>query len=194
MRVFVAGATGAIGVQLVPRLVADGHSVAGTTRSSAKAARVRELGAEPVVCDVFDAEALTGAVAAFRPEAVVHELTDLPPDPADIPASAPANNRIRREGTRNLIAAARAAGVPAFLAQSVAFELEGDSAAALDEHEAAVLRIGGVVLRYGYFYGPGTYHPDSPGPRPAVHVAEAARRTVEALGAPTGIIRVVDAE
>jgi nucleoside-diphosphate-sugar epimerase len=193
MRIFVAGATGAVGVPLVRQLVAAGHVVAGTTRSQAKVPLLEELGAEPFVCDVFDADGLTAAVSGFGPEAVIHELTDLPDDPAKIPASAAANNRIRREGTRNLIAAARAAGATRFLAQSVAFELEGDSGAALAEHEAAVIDAGGVVLRYGYFYGPGTYHPDGRGRQePAVHVDEAARRTVEALEAPSGVITIVE--
>src|SRR4051794_32514674 len=100
LRIFVAGATGAIGVPLVRRLVADGHAGAGMTRRDAKADRLRELGAIPVVCDVFAAEALAQAVAEFEPDAVIHELTDLPPVAADIPARAAGNNRIRREGTR----------------------------------------------------------------------------------------------
>jgi uncharacterized protein YbjT (DUF2867 family) len=189
MRVFVAGATGAIGVQLVPMLVADGHAVAGMTRSEAKAEALRALGATPVVCDVFDAQRLTEAVSDFAPDAVIHELTDLPDDPDQIAAAAAANNRIRREGTRNLIAAAGGARV---LAQSVAFALPGDSGAAVAEHEAAVLAVDGVVLRYGYFYGPGTYHEADKAPPPAVHVEYAARRTADALDAPSGVITVVD--
>jgi nucleoside-diphosphate-sugar epimerase len=194
MKVFVAGATGAIGVPLTRMLVADGHTVAGTTRSEERAARLSELGARPVVCDVFDAAALTAAVQELVPDAVVHELTSLPDDPRAIPESAEANNRLRREGTRNLIAAARAASVPRFLAQSVAFELPGDSGAAIEEHERAVLEAGGVVLRYGYFYGPGTYHEAEKAPPPAVHVEHAARRTIEALNNPSGIVTVVDDE
>jgi nucleoside-diphosphate-sugar epimerase len=192
MRIFVAGATGALGSQLVPQLVAAGHDVAGMTRSEAKAGRLRELGAEPVVCDVFDAGRLTDAVARYGPDVVVHALTDLPPDPRRIRAKAADNDRVRREGTRNLLAAARASGAARVLAESVAFPLEGDSGAALREHEDAVLAAGGVVLRYGHFYGPGTYHPDDVAPPPAVHVAEAARRTVDALAAPSGVLTVVD--
>jgi nucleoside-diphosphate-sugar epimerase len=192
MHVFVAGATGAIGTQLVPQLLAAGHAVAGMTRHEQKAAPLRELGAEPIVCDVFDAEALMGAVTGFGPDAVIHELTDLPQDPSEIPQSAAANNRIRREGTRNLIRAAQAVEASRLLAQSVAFPLPGDSGAAVEEHERAVLEAGGVVLRYGYFYGPGTYHQDELAPAPAVHVVEAARRTVEALDAPSGVITIVD--
>jgi nucleoside-diphosphate-sugar epimerase len=192
MRAFVAGATGAIGTQLVPQLLTAGHAVAGMTRHEQKTALLWELGAEPIVCDVFDAQALMGAVTGFGPEAVIHELTDLPQDQSKIHESAAANNRIRREGTRNLIRAAQAAGASRFLAQSVAFPLPGDSGAAVEEHERAVLEAGGVVLRYGYFYGPGTYHEDEAAPPPAVHVAEAARRTVEALDAPSGVVTIVD--
>jgi nucleoside-diphosphate-sugar epimerase len=194
MRIFVAGASGAIGVRLVPLLVAAGHRVAGMTRTAAKAERLRELGAEPVVCDVFDAAELVDAVTQYEPEVVIHQLTALPEDAANIAASAPANNRIRREGTHNLLAAAWAASSLRFLAQSVAFDLPGDSGAAVAEHEQAVLERGGVVLRYGHFYGPGTYHENEKAPPPAIHVDEAARRTVEALDAPSGVITVVDSE
>lgn len=195
MRIFLAGASGAIGRQLVPLLAAEGHEVAGTTRRQEKAGALRELGAEPVVVDVYDASALIEAVAAFEPDLVMHQLTDLPPDPSEIPAKGPDNARIRTEGTRNLLAAAEAAeGQPRFLAQSIAWRLPGDAHRSIDEHEAMVLDAGGVVLRYGRFYGPGTYHPeegDLPEP-PAVHVAEAARRTVEALNAEPGVYEVTD--
>jgi nucleoside-diphosphate-sugar epimerase len=194
MRIFVAGATGALGAQLVPLLVAAGHDVAGMTRSEAKTARLRALGAEPVVCDVYDAAGLAGAVTRFAPDAVIHALTDLPADRAELPAAAAANARIRREGTRNLLAAARAAGARRILAESIAFPAQGDGAAAVEEHERAVLAAGGVVLRYGRFYGPGTRHEHDTAPPPAVHVAEAARRTVDALEAPSGVITVVDVD
>lgn len=192
MRIFVAGASGVIGAHLVPLLVDEGHSVAGMTRSESKAELVARRGAEPVVCDVFDAGAVRDAVVGFGPEAVIHELTALPDDPAEVAQSMKANNRIRREGTQNLLAAAAAAGVKRFLAQSVAFALEGDSGVAVAEHEEAVLAAGGVVLRYGSLYGPGTYAEDVRPPGPAVHVAEAARRTAEALNDPSGVITIVD--
>jgi nucleoside-diphosphate-sugar epimerase len=108
MRVFLAGASGVIGVRLVPLLDAAGHTVAGMTRSPEKADSLRALGAEPVVCDVFDAVGLKAAVSAFAPDAVMHQLTDLPDAVERIPEFAERNNRIRTEGTRNLIAAARA--------------------------------------------------------------------------------------
>ncbi len=190
MRVFLAGATGVIGVRLVPLLVANGHVVAGLTRSPAKQEVLRELGAQAVVCDVYDAVALRDAVVDFAPELVLHELTDLPDDPAQIGDSA-ANARIRSEGTRNLLAAAHEAEARRFVAQSVAWELQGLGAAAKQELEQSVLGFGGVVLRYGRFYGPGTYHPEPPDP-PRIQVDDAARRTVELLDAPPGIVEVVE--
>ncbi|MGN6275431.1 MAG: NAD-dependent epimerase/dehydratase family protein [Solirubrobacterales bacterium] len=194
MRVFLAGASGAIGRQLVPLLVAAEHEVAGTTRSPSKVEMLRELGAEPVVVDVYEQEALTEAVVAFEPDLVMHQLTDLPTDPAEIRAKGSANARVRTEGTHNLLEAAQAAGAPRFLAQSIAWRLPGDAHASVDEHERMVLDAGGVVLRYGRFYGPGTYHPeegDRPEP-PAVHVAEAARRTVDLLEADSGVVTIAD--
>jgi nucleoside-diphosphate-sugar epimerase len=193
-RVFVAGATGVIGVRLVPLLVTAGHVVAGMTRSAEKASSLRDLGAAPVVCDVYDAERLEEAVVRFAPDILVHELTDLPNDASEIPERAAANARIRREGTANLIAAARAAGVNHFLAQSVAWDLPGDANAAKLDLERMVLAIGGVVLRYGQFYGSGTYHESVPPDPPRVHVDEAARRTAALLRAPSGIVVVQDQE
>jgi nucleoside-diphosphate-sugar epimerase len=122
MRVFLAGASGVIGLRLVPLLVAAGHEVAGMTRSPEKVEALRDLGAEPVVCNVFDAEALRAVVVAFQPEVVLNELTDLPDKLA---ARNEANARMRREGTRNLLAAAEAAGASRFIAQSVAWQLSG---------------------------------------------------------------------
>ena len=192
MRIFLAGASGVIGVRLVPLLVAGGHVVAGMTRSPEKAERLRAIGADPVVCDVYDAEALREAVVAFGPEAIVHQLTDLPDDEASIPGFEAANARIRREGTRNLLAAASACGASKIVAQSVAWELGGDAGAAVREHERAVLDAGGVVLRYGQFFGPGTYFEDEQPPPPRIHVDEAARRTLPALDAPPGLILVTE--
>ena len=192
MRIFVAGATGVIGVRLVPLLLARAHRVAGMTRSPRKAQELRALGAEPVVCDVFDAAALEQAVSSFRPDAVLDELTDLPDDAGSISAFRQANARVRREGTRNLLAAANTAGAGRFLAQSVAWQLRGDAGAAVEEMERWVLDAGGVVLRCGQFYGPGTYYEQAPPPPPRVHVDEAARRTVDVLAAPSGIIEIVE--
>jgi nucleoside-diphosphate-sugar epimerase len=191
MRIFLAGASGVIGTRLVPLLVAAGHDVAGVTRTPGKAELLRGLGATPVVCDVYDREALRGAVVSFAPDLVLHELTDLPDDESRIGSSS-GNARIRREGTRNLLDAARAAGARRFLAQSVAWELEGDGAAAKAELERLTLDAGGVVLRYGHLYGPGTYYPDVLPPAPRIHVDEAARRTVELLDAPSGVVEVAE--
>ncbi|HEX6533892.1 MAG TPA: NAD-dependent epimerase/dehydratase family protein [Gemmatimonadaceae bacterium] len=193
-RIFVAGATGVIGVRLVPLLVAAGHTVAGMTRTPGKASSLRALGAEPVVCDVYDAGALSEAVAAFAPDTIIHQLTDLPDDVRLLPERRSANARIRREGTHNLLAAARAASARRFLAQSVAWPMTGDGGDAVREHESAVLQAGGVVLRYGQFYGPGTYHDGALPPAPRIHVDDAARRTLEALGAPSGIVTIVEEE
>ncbi|HZO96161.1 MAG TPA: NAD(P)H-binding protein [Gaiellaceae bacterium] len=192
MRIFVAGASGVLGLRLVPLLVAAGHDVAGMTRTPGKADRLRELGAEPVVCDVYDASALRDAVVAFGPEAVVHELTDLPDEEARIPEQAGANARMRREGTRNLVAAARAAGARRLLAQSIAWEPDREGAEAKADLERQVLEAGGVVLRYGRLYGPGTYYEDTLPEPPRVHADEAARRTVAALAAPSGVLELVE--
>jgi nucleoside-diphosphate-sugar epimerase len=183
VRIFLAGASGVIGVQLVPLLLAAGHDVAGMTRSAEKAASLAELGAEPVVCDVYDQAALRAAVVAQWPELVMHQLTDLPDRVDQIPVFAPRNNRIRTEGTRNLIAAAAAAGAERFVAQSISWTPPAGGEA-VEEHERAVLDYGGLVLRYGQFYGPGTFHEhDRPDP-PRIHVADAARRTVDLLDTP----------
>ena len=193
MRIFLAGASGVLGVRLVPLLVANGHVVAGMTRSPEKAQRLRALGAEPVVCDVYDVAALREGVTAFRPELVMHQLTDLPDDEADLANAGDANARMRREGTRILLSAAEGAGAPRFLAQSVAWKLTGAGGAAKEELERAVLGLGGVVLRYGRFYGSGTYHAGPPDP-PRIQIDEAARRTAALLGARTGIVEVVEAD
>jgi nucleoside-diphosphate-sugar epimerase len=192
MRIFVAGASGVIGVRLVPLLVAEGHVVAGMTRSQSKADRLRELGAEPVVCDVYDAGAVRDAVVGFEPDTLVDEITDLPDDLERLGSALAANARTRREGTDNLLAAARAAGVSRIVAQSVAWDVQGEGAAAVDHLESAVLGAGGVVVRYGQLYGPGTYYEDGPPPPPRVHVDEAARRTLPALTAESGVIVVVE--
>lgn len=191
MRIFLAGASGVIGVRLVPLLVSDGHVVAGMTRSGAKTERLRELGAEPVVCDVYDPVALTEEVVRFRPHLVMHQLTDLPDTADQIAAHADRNNRIRTEGTRNLIAAAKAAGAERFVAQSIAWRPPA-GAEGVEDHERMVLEAGGVVLEYGTFYGPGTYGGDHVPDPPRIHVDDAARRTVELLDAPSGVIVVAE--
>ena len=183
MKVFVAGATGALGTQLVPQLVAKGHEVVGMTRTPSKQQALRALGARPVVADALDPEAVARAVAEAEPEVVVHQLTALsgPLDMRHIDRYFATTNRLRTEGTDHLLAAARAVGARRFVAQSYAgwpfartggpVKAETDPLdpdppealrAALDaiRHlEQAVTGIGwadGLVLRYGGFYGPGT--------------------------------------
>jgi nucleoside-diphosphate-sugar epimerase len=192
MRIFLAGATGVIGVRLLPLLIAEGHEVAGMTRSPEKAAALAEVGAEPIVCDVYDEGSLSGAVSAFRPELVMHQLTDLPDEADRLPAFAARNNRIRTEGTRKLLAAAQQAGATRLVAQSIAWTPpQGGEAVA--EHEQLVLEARGVVVRYGTFYGPGTYSgADRRPPPPRVHVDEAARQTMPLLVAPPGIVVVAE--
>jgi nucleoside-diphosphate-sugar epimerase len=190
VRIFLAGASGVIGLRLVPLLVRAGHEVAGMTRTPAKADDLRRLGAVPAVCDVYDLGPLEEAVTAFAPDLVMHQLTDLPDDEASI-GGATANARMRREGTRNLVEAAAVAGSRRFAAQSVAWDPPGDGALAKAELERLTLGAGGAVLRYGRFYGPGTYHEAPPAP-PRIHVDEAARRTLELLDVPTGIYELVD--
>ncbi|HXJ64802.1 MAG TPA: NAD(P)-dependent oxidoreductase [Actinomycetota bacterium] len=239
MRVFVAGAAGVIGRRLLPMLVEAGHDVTGTTRRDDRVEWIRSRGAVPVQLDVFDADALSDAVVAAKPDVVVHELTDIPQsiDPKRYAEQMAGNNRIRIEGTRNLVAAAKAAGARRLVAQSIAFayrpeggdirdeedplyldapEPMGATIVALAELESQVLEAGapeGVVLRYGYFYGPGTVYA-SDGSTAArvrkhrfpvvgagngifsfVHVDDAAAATVLALdhGEP-GIYNVVDDE
>jgi nucleoside-diphosphate-sugar epimerase len=192
MRIFVAGASGVIGTRLVPLLVAGGHTVAGMTRSEHKANLLRALGAEPVVCDVFAADAVVAAVVAFGPDAIVSQITDLPDDRAKLAEGRAANARIRREGTRNLLAAARAAKSSRIVAQSVAWEMQGEGLAAIEYLEREVLGAGGVVVRYGQLYGPGTYYETELPTPPRVHVDDAARRTVPALDAESGVLVVAD--
>jgi nucleoside-diphosphate-sugar epimerase len=193
VRIFLAGATGVIGVRLIPLLVAAGHEVAGLTRSPEKAGLLDRLGARPVVCDVFDAGALTEAVTAFAPDGVLHQLTDLPDRAADMPRFTGRNDRIRSEGTRNLLAAAAAAGARRVIAQSISWEMpDPGRRAGTAAHERAVLRAGGIVIRYGQFYGPGTYYEAAPPDPPRVHVDDAARQTMPALDAPPGLTLVVD--
>ena len=193
MRIFLAGASGVIGVRLAPLLVQAGHDVAGMTRTPGKASALRDLGAQPVVCDVFDLDALRGAVAAFDPDLVMHQLTDLPDDVSQIGEFGERNDRMRLEGTRNLLSAAAEAGVARFAAQSIAWELPGKRGENTAAFERQVLDGGGVVIRYGQLYGPGTYYPDAPpASGPYVHVDEAARATVGLLDAAPGVVEVVE--
>jgi 2-alkyl-3-oxoalkanoate reductase len=237
MRVFFAGASGAIGPHLIPRLRDAGHDVVALTRTPAKAEGLREQGAEPVVCDVLDADALRDAVAAAEPEGIVHHLTDLPQrmTPGEMKEGLARTNRVRTEGTANLIAAAREAGAKRIVAQSIAFAYAPKATGLFEESDplyvdgppgAAEAATGvaelerqvtnaegleGLVLRFGFWYGPGTaYAPeghwadevrrrrlpiigDGSGVWSFVHVDDVAAATVAALerGEP-GIYNVAD--
>ena len=222
------------------QLVQAGHEVSGTTRSESRAGLIREDGGDPVVVDALDRGALLSAVAGARPDAVVHQLTLIPSEinPRKMAEQFEVTDRLRTEGTHNLVDAARAAGARRVIAQSIAFvyrmdgrpdevktesdPLMGDDApqsvrgiaAAVAEMERTVLDAGGIVLRYGYFYGPGTSYAasdgataqrvrkrgfpimgDGAGVFPFIHVDDAAAATVAALerGDP-GVYNVVDDE
>jgi nucleoside-diphosphate-sugar epimerase len=239
MRVFVAGAAGAIGRRLVPMLVERGHEVVGTTRSAERAGEIETLGARPAVLDALDADAVRDAVAEASPEVVVNQLTALPKrfEIRDLKKYLAPTNRLRVEGTRNLAAAARAAGARRMVSQSIAFDYApvgdwvkdedapllpgsagpmGEAADALRALEAATTEtegLEGIVLRYGYFYGPGTYYAydgsqaddvrrrrfpivgDGGGVFSFIHIDDAASATVTAIeGEPTGVFNVVDDE
>jgi nucleoside-diphosphate-sugar epimerase len=183
MKVFVAGATGALGRQLLPSLVAEGHEVTGMTRTPAKQDMIRELGGRPAVADALDPEAVAQAVAEAGPEVVIHQLTSIQTGKLgrSIDKMFAQTNRLRTEGTDHLLAAARAVGARRFLAQSFAgwpFERTGalvkseeeplqehppktvsESLAAIRHVESTVTGaegIEGLALRYGGFYGPDT--------------------------------------
>jgi nucleoside-diphosphate-sugar epimerase len=215
-RLFLAGATGAIGRRLVPLLLADGWFVVGTTRSPEKAVTLALSGVDPVIVDVFDAEHLRTTVVRARPSVVVHQLTDLPPglDPARMEGAVQRNAHLRDAGTRNLIAAALAAGAERLLAQSLAFAYApgatpheeedplnvdatgsaGVTARGVASLERQVLEapLEGLVLRYGKLYGPGTGS-DEPNRPCALHVdgaAEAARLALTQGG--SGIYNIAE--
>jgi uncharacterized protein YbjT (DUF2867 family) len=193
MRIFVAGASGVIGLRLLPMLIADGHVVAAMTRSPGKIERLARLGAEPVVCDVFDFTALATAVSTFAPELVMHQLTDLPDDLTQLADHAERNDRIRTAGTHNLVAVARAARAPRLLAQSIAWQPSG-RAAVVEQHERQVLDAGGLVVRYGQLYGPDTFYEDKAPGHPRVRVDAAARATIGLLDARPGVVAIVEDE
>jgi nucleoside-diphosphate-sugar epimerase len=193
LRIYFAGASGAIGSRLLPLLIDAGHIVGAMTRSADKVNRLAAMGAQPIVCDVFDRSALTKAVRSFSPDILLHELTDLPDDLANLPEESLLNARIRAEGTRNLLDALDGLGPKKIVAQSIAWAMRpGPEAEAVRSLEEAVLAANGVVLRYGMFYGPGTYFESELPPAPRIHIDDAAARTLGALDAPAGIQTVVD--
>jgi nucleoside-diphosphate-sugar epimerase len=218
MKIFLAGATGAIGKRLSPLLLCAGHAVSGTTRSATKSESLRAIGVEPIVVDVFDAPALTAAVRRVAPDLVIHQLTDLPfgLDAARMAASGTQRNaRMRTEGTKHLIDAALAAGVRRVIAQSIAWlyasgltphseddplDLHADGARAITTNGVAALErlvlssapIAGIVLRYGHLYGPDTGF-ECPGDPPTVHVDAAASAALLAIDkGHAGIYNIAD--
>lgn len=232
MKVFIAGGSGAIGRSLVPMLVREGHHTIAMTRSPDRAASLEAMGVQAVVADVYNLPRLTEALVAAKPDVVIHQLTAFGATDADPLAE---TLRVRTEGTRNLVAAAQAAGATRFIAQSISFVCTplpnglateeaplyldgpgqiGPLAKAVAELESRTLNaegMEGIVLRYGWFYGPGTnYDPadviprairkgkmplvgDGAGTYSFIHVDDAAAATVCALtrGAP-GIYNIVD--
>jgi 2-alkyl-3-oxoalkanoate reductase len=207
MRVFVAGASGAIGRPTVQRLITAGHEVVGMTRKEERAAQIRDAGAEAVVCDAFDAEGLREAVVAAQREVVVHLLTALPQRFNPKGDWLEPTNRIRVEGTRNLVAAATVAGARRMVAESIAFVYRPEGAGLKGEEDPIEDQTGpgvavsklerqvgeaaleGLILRYGWLYGPGTHY-DHGGQQ----AEEAKRRRLPVVGKGTGVFSFLHTE
>ena len=215
--IFLAGATGAIGKRLIPLLLRDGAVVFGTTRSTARAEELRSMRVEPIVVDVFDAPALSRAMAEVKPEVIVHQLTDLAliHDPSRLEEALTRNARLRTEGTQNLVTAAAKAGARRLIAQSIAWiyapgpepHAEEDplnvsatgravitvqGVVALEQAVLHTPKLEGIVLRYGWLYGPGTGTTVAAG-APPLHVDAAALAAALAIdrGAP-GIYNIAE--
>ncbi|WP_276355460.1 NAD-dependent epimerase/dehydratase family protein [Cohnella caldifontis] len=224
MKIFVAGATGAIGRLLLPKLVQAGHEVVGMTHAAERGELIRAFGAKAVVADAYDRDGVRAAVADVRPDVVIHQLTSLGEWNLE------ENARIRIEGTRHLVYAARAAGVKRMIAQSIAWAYEPgevpatedvpldlgatsprkrtiDGVAALENAVAEMPH--SVILRYGMLYGPGTWYeaggtvaesvrnrelPATDGVRSFLHVEDAANAALLALDWPDGPVNVADDE
>lgn len=184
MRVFIVGATGVLGRAMAPHL-AD-HVCAGTTRSLQKVRTLEALGLAPIVCDAYDRDALATAVRLFAPDVVANFLTDLREGPG------PANTRVRRHACPNVTAAARGAGARRLVVESIAFSTTPGSDAAVSEMERDALDSGlaVVVLRFGRFWGPGTWYA-TPSEPPVIEIGEAGRQAaVLVTGNETGIVVV----
>ena len=232
MKVFVAGASGAIGQPLVAELIRKGHKVTGMTHSEAGANKLRAYGAEVAIANAFHSDAVEAAVRASEAEAVIDELTAIPKAPSELPASAAGDRKLRLEGGGNLFRAAVGCGVRRYIQQSSGFFLDSKGVLADENSPLAVnaspliasyaqmyahleqrvleSSMEGVVLRYGFFYGPNTwYHPDGGAADQVrnqqfpmieggaakwsfVHIEDAAHATVAALTAHPGKYVVVD--
>ncbi len=189
-RILIAGATGVIGVRLISILIGAGYDIVGMTRSITKLELLTELGATPLLCDVYDRKLLLKSVLDFAPDIVMHQLTDLPDESDLIPSFVQANNRIRTEGTFNLVESVRQLPKARIIAQSVAWKLPDSGEDVVKEHEKMVLEIGGTVLRYGRFYGPGTYFVNDLPENPRIHIDEAALSTLLAINTKSGIVTI----
>jgi nucleoside-diphosphate-sugar epimerase len=234
MKIFVAGATGAIGLPLVAALCASGHKVTGMTRTGRGVDLLRDLGAEASKTDALDARAIRTAIAAAAPDVVIDQLTALPADPADTLKCIPDDTRLHREGGGNLLTAARELGVGRYILQSKGFYLDapagqladesaklrydapgviGESARVMGAYEDGVVSeraLDGVILRYGFFYGPRTWYWPGGGIAEQarrgealivgegnavwsfVHIDDAVAATVAALTAEPGVYNIVD--
>ena len=216
MKIFLAGAGGAVGRRLTPLLKGAGHDVVGMTRRADKAAALRALGAEAVIVDVFDAPALMRAVKAAAPQVIMHQLTDLPfaPGTPRYDEGLERNARLRIEGTRNLVDAAKAAGVRRLIAQSIGFIYAPGEGARVETDPLDMSATGvrkrtvdgvvaleqttlglpeGIVLRYGYLYGPGTWFESEKRAKPALHIDAAAQAAVLAVSkAAPGIYNIAE--
>lgn len=215
MRIFLAGGSSVIGRALIPRLVGSGHRVTATSRSESGADTIRWLGGEPVICDVFHRERLLEVVAGAQPEVVVHQLTSIPSrlEPRRIADQLAPTNRLRTEGTRNLLRAAVAARARRLVVQSIAFvHTPGRGPLRTEEdppfmhapsayrgmieavHELETLtttsrEVEGVALRYGFFYGPGTAY----GPGGSFY-EDVQRRRVPLVAGGRGVFSFVSVE
>ncbi|MBV1837550.1 NAD(P)-dependent oxidoreductase [Acetobacter estunensis] len=233
MKVFVAGASGALGRPLITRLLDAGHEVWGMAHRPESLAVIQSLGAHSVAGDALARDAMFTILGAIRPDAVIDQLTSLPRSPFDLPQRLPADRKLRLQGGENLLDAAHACDVQRYIQQSCGFYLDGghvlvteasplkllapghigESARMYAELERRVLgtsSLQGIALRYGFFYGPGTwYWPDGAfsdhlhkgkvsivgagsSTFSFIHVDDAADATVTALTAPAGIYNVVD--
>jgi nucleoside-diphosphate-sugar epimerase len=180
MLILFAGATGVLGRSTLRHLKA--HHVVGLTRTPAKLQLLQSLGAEGVVCDVYDSAALLRVAREARPQIVVNFLTDLSAGTGD------ANNRLRREGSKNLVSAAKAVEARRLVVESVAFPLERDAAEAVEEMERTALDspLDVLILRFGRLWGPGTWYQEAP-EKPAIHIDEAGTQAAKLLtSAPPG--------
>jgi nucleoside-diphosphate-sugar epimerase len=191
-RILIAGITGVLGRRIAPLLVRDGHIVAGISRSGRGADELTALGVELLIGDVYDLDWLLDAMRTHPADVVINQLTDLPDDAADLDAHRVDNARIRRVGTDHLLQGAAASGVDLVITQSVAWRIPGEGGRSVQAMEDAVLAIDGVVVRYGQLYGPDTYFAAIIPPPPRIHVDDAARLTLPALGLRKQVLTLVD--